>query len=163
MDFETVVNIAEFIGGIGVICSLIFVAYQMRENNMNTRDDNYHQVMSHNIATGRMIGADKHLASLYRRGCDDMLQLDIDERWQFGSLMTAIFCDFNEQYTLFNRGRLDAEFWRTIEYNMHFYLSRPGVQHWWRTHPFILDESFTTYLKEHLAHQAVTSQLASPE
>ena len=150
MEFETAVNIAEFLGGVGVICSLIFVAYQMRENNMNTRDVNYHQVMSHNITMGRMIGADQQLASLYRRGCDDMAQLNIDERWQFGSLMMAMFCDFNEQYTLYHRGRLDEEFWRAIEHNMKFYLSRPGVQHWWRTHPFKLDEAFTAYLNEYL-------------
>ena len=146
VGIEGLVNAAEIIGGIAVIGSLIFVARQMRESNLNTREANYRQVMEHNIQMGRLIGSDSTIANLYRRGCGDMQQLNADERWQFGSLMMAMFCDFNQHYTMYKQNRLDPEFWESIEHNIDFYISRPGVLLWWETQPFSLDASFTKYI-----------------
>jgi len=146
IGIDGLVNAAEIIGGIAVIASLIFVARQMRETNLNTREANYRQVMEHNIQMGRLIGSDPTIANLYRRGCGDMNQLNSDERWQFGSLMMAMFCDFNQHYTMHKQNRLDLEFWRSIEHNIGFYLDRPGVQNWWESQPFALDASFTKYI-----------------
>jgi hypothetical protein len=148
MGIEGLVNAAEIIGGIAVIGSLIFVARQMRESNLNTREANYRQVMEHNIQMGRLIGSDSTIANLYRRGCGDMQQLNADERWQFGSLMMAMFCDFNQHYTMHKQNRLDPEFWKSIEHNIRFYISRPGVLLWWESQPFALDASFTKYIDD---------------
>lgn len=150
---EGLVNAAEIIGGIAVIASLIFVARQMQESNLNTREANYRQVMQHNIQMGRLIGSDSTIANLYRRGCGDMEQLNADEKWQFGSLMMAMFCDFNQHYTMHIQKRLDPEFWKAIEQNMKFYIDRPGVLTWWQTQPFALDASFTKYIDDHIASQ----------
>jgi hypothetical protein len=147
---EGLVNAAEIIGGIAVIGSLIFVALQMRESNLNTREANYRQVMQHNIQMGRLIGSDPMVANLYRRGCGDMQQLNADERWQFGSLMMAMFCDFNQHYNMHKQKRLDPEFWESIEHNMKFYINRPGVLMWWQTQPFVMDASFTKYINEQI-------------
>ena len=146
IGIDGLVNAAEIIGGIAVIGSLIFVARQMRESNLNIREANYRQVMQHNIEMGRLIGSNPTIASLYRRGCGDMRQLSSDERWQFGSLMMAMFCDFNQHYTMHKQNRLDPEFWKSIEQNIGFYLTRPGVLDWWKSQPFALDASFTQYI-----------------
>ena len=151
---EDLVNTAEIIGGIAVIGSLIFVALQMRESNLNTREANYRQVMQHNIQMGRLVGSDPAIANLYRRGCEDLQQLNADERWQFGSLMMAMFCDFNQHYTMHKLKRLDPEFWNSIEHNLKFYINRPGVQMWWRKQPFALDASFTKYINDQIASQS---------
>lgn len=151
MGIEGLVNAAEIIGGIAVIGSLIFVARQMRESNLNTREANYRQVMQHNIQMGRLIGSSSTVANLYRRGCEDIQQLNDDERWQFGSLMMAMFCDFNQHYTMHKQGRLDPEFWKSIEHNMDFYINRPGVLMWWQSQPFALDASFTNYINGQIA------------
>lgn len=156
LGIEDLVNTAEIIGGIAVIGSLIFVAKQMRESNLNTREANYRQVMQHNISMGRMIGSDPVIAGLYRRGCADFDSLNDDERWQFGSLMMAMFCDFNQHYTMHKQNRLDPEFWEAIEYNMNFYINRPGVLAWWQSQPFHLDESFTNYINSQIEKKTTT-------
>lgn len=146
IGIDGLVNAAEIIGGIAVIGSLIFVARQMRESNLNTRETNYRQVMQHNIEMGRLVGSNPTIANLYRRGCEDMRQLNSDERWQFGSLMMAMFCDFNQHYTIYKQNRLDQKFWNSIEHNIGFYLGRPGVVDWWKSQPFAFDAGFTQYI-----------------
>jgi len=153
MGIEGLVNAAEIIGGIAVIASLIFVARQMQESNRNTREANYRQVMRHNIEMGRLVGSDAGIANLYRRGCESMQHLNEDERWQFGSLMMAMFCDFNQHYTMHKQKRLNLEFWQPIENNIKFYIGRPGVLTWWQAQPFVLDVSFTNYINDHIAKQ----------
>lgn len=153
MGIEGLVNAAEIIGGIAVIASLIFVAYQMKESNLNARETNYRQVMKHNIEMGRLVGSDSTIANLYRRGCGDYEKLNDDERWQFGSLMMAMFSDFNQHYNMFNHKRLDPEFWRSIEHNMKFYLARPGVLMWWHAQPFVFDSGFTNYINDYITSQ----------
>ena len=146
IDINAIANAAEIVGGVAVIASLLFVARQMRENNKSAREANYIQVMQHNKDMGRLIGSDVGMANLYRRGCDDFMGLNPDERWQFGSLMMAMFCDFNQQHTLYNQRRLDQQFWNAIEHNMKFYLARKGVRDWWRSQPFQFDLSFVEYV-----------------
>ena len=82
---------------------------------------------------------------------EDSQELNDDERWQFGSLMMAMFCDFNQHYNMHKQKRLDPEFWRSIDHNMKFYIDRPGVLTWWQTQPFMLDAGFTNYINEHIA------------
>ena len=150
LSIDAIVNAAEIIGGVAVIASLLFVARQMRENNKSARESNYIQVMQHNKDMGRLIGSDPKLANLYRRGCENFMELSADERWQFGSLMMAMFCDFNQQHTLYNQRRLDQEFWNAIQRNMQFYLNRPGVRAWWKSQPFEFDSSFTKFVNQYL-------------
>ena len=154
ISIDAIVNTAEIVGGVAVIASLLFVARQMRENNKSAREANYIQVMQHNKDMGRLIGSDVGMANLYRRGCDDFIGLSPDERWQFGSLMMAMFCDFNQQHTLYNKGRLDQQFWNAIEHNMNFYLDRRGVRDWWRSQPFKFDLSFIEYVNVYLETQS---------
>jgi hypothetical protein len=151
ISIDAIVNTAEIVGGLAVIASLLFVARQMRENNKSAREANYIQVMQHNKDMGRLIGSDVKMANLYRRGCEDFVGLNPDERWQFGSLMMAMFCDFNQQHTLYNQRRLDQEFWNAIEHNMHFYIDRRGVRDWWRSQPFQFDLSFVEYVDAYLS------------
>jgi len=150
ISVDAIVNIAEIVGGIAVIGSLLFVARQMHENNKSAREANYIQVMQHNKDMGRLIGSDPKLANLYRRGCENFEVLSADERWQFASLMMAMFCDFNQQHTLYNQNRLDPQFWNAIEYNMRFYLGRSGVRSWWLSQPFKFDSGFTDYVNFYL-------------
>lgn len=170
ISIDAIVNTAEIVGGVAVIASLLFVARQMRENNKSAREANYIQVMQHNKDMGRQIGSDVKMANLYRRGCDDFISLNPDERWQFGSLMMAMFCDFNQQHTLYNQKRLDQQFWNAIEHNMRFYLDRRGVRDWWRSQPFQFDLSFVEYVDAYLdAHnyhakdEAALESEGSPE
>ena len=170
LTVEEIVNTAEIIGGIAVIASLLFVARQMRENNKSAREANYIQVMQHNKDMGRLIGSDVNMANLYRRGCDDFLNMKPDERWQFGSLMMAMFCDFNQQHTLYNQRRLDPQFWSAIEHNMRFYLDRKGVRDWWNSQPFRFDQDFVEYVNEYLDFaqhdakiEAESEKLSKPE
>ena len=150
ISIDAIVNTAEIVGGVAVIASLLFVARQMRENNESSREANYIQVMQHNKDMGRLIGSDVEMANLYRRGCEDFIALNPDERWQFGSLMMAMFCDFNQQHTLYNQQRLDQQFWDAIEYNMKYYLDRRGVRDWWRYQPFQFDLNFVKYVDAYL-------------
>ncbi len=171
ISIDLIVNTAEIVGGVAVIASLLFVARQMHENNKSARESNYIQVMQHNKDMGRLIGSDVKMANLYRRGCDGFVELNADERWQFGSLMMAMFCDFNQQHTLYNQQRLDQQFWNAIEHNMNFYLDRRGVRDWWRSQPFQFDLSFVeyvdAYLEAHNYHEkdqaALEPELASKD
>ena len=150
ISIDALVSVAEIVGGVAVIASLIFVARQMRESNESSREANYNQVMQHNKDMGRLIGSDVEMASLYRRGCANFIVLSSDERLQFGSLMMAMFCDFNQQHTLYNQRRLDQQFWNAIEYNMKYYLDRRGVRDWWRYQPFQFDLNFVKYVDAYL-------------
>jgi len=41
MNLESLANFGEFIGGIGVILSLIYVAFQIRQNTVSRRTETY--------------------------------------------------------------------------------------------------------------------------
>ena len=78
LDITTLAAWGEFLGGIAVIASLIYLAGQIRMNTKTVRASNFGDLLTVN-AEFAFITTDPEVASLYLRGLDDFVGLSVEE------------------------------------------------------------------------------------
>jgi hypothetical protein len=132
MNWEAVGAIAEMVGGIAVLITLVYLAVQLRHANRMQRQTLLTNQTAHWVANCQTLGANPELNRAWHKALrgDDMTQ---DERWQWSIVLYGVILDFEEMYYLHKEG-YEYEFrWRSIQRALGIYLSVPAGERWWDT------------------------------
>ena len=105
-------HIAEMIGAIAVVISLLYVGVQVGNNTREIRAANRQQLVgrSHTATTGW--AADPQLAAILARATEGD-SLTLSETIQYGYVIRAVLYDVQEAYLLNQEGRLGDAYWGT--------------------------------------------------
>ena len=83
MDWSAISGIAETVSAIGVIASLLYVGYQIRENTVAAERSNARQTASDHARVILSFVENEEMADLRLRGLDDLESLSTVERYRF--------------------------------------------------------------------------------
>ena len=110
LDINTLAAWGEFIGGIAVVVSLIYLAAQIRANTKTVRASNYGDiaVASNEFNTSIL---DPEVASLLVRGLDDYAALSAEDQWRFNSLVSLMVSPVHRAWDLHERALIDDKMW----------------------------------------------------
>ena len=130
MDITTLAAWGEFIGGIAVVVSLVYLASQIRMNTKTVRASNLGVAMAASSEWSRMI-LDPAAASLYVRGMEDFVGLSTEDQLRFNGLMSHLFgVNLNTRH-LRQQGLFDAETEENQAKTIAYILESPGARQWW--------------------------------
>ena len=121
MSLQGLANVGEFVGGVAVIVSLLYVALQIRQNSKIVRAAAY---QSFNEANARVLLAmteGPSSADTMTKGLPDIRALGPAEGFQFISLVVALLQSFQTAYFQPRDGLLPDDLWRRHR----------GVARWW--------------------------------
>lgn len=154
MNWEAIGAVAELISGIGVLATLIYLAMQIRQNTESVKESNFRNQTDRSIEHSRFVSGTPGMMSIYHRGMSNYSDLAQEEKWQFGTYMYSMFLDFQEGYHLHLKCRLEDNYWKSVEYNIFFYLSKPGGSAWWNSQGSrMLNEEFVNFVNSQIAQQ----------
>ena len=131
---EDLGNLGDFLGGIGVVVTLIYLAFQIRDNtrgldqNANLMKMSFENEIRHDMIEFRLaIAADNELSEIWSRGLEGLPELSQADRARFDLLMTNVIAMMNAQFEAHSRGlyeRGQAPFFRMLA-------GSPGFREWW--------------------------------
>ncbi len=130
LDITTLAAWGEFIGGIAVVVSLIYLASQIRQNTKTVRASNLSGQIAANSEWSRMI-VDPAAASLYVRGLGDFAGLSAEDQVRFNGLIGHHFGMTMNVRHLRQQGLFDAEASGSQENSIAHILPSPGARQWW--------------------------------
>ena len=145
--------IGDFVGGLGVVASLIYLAAQVRRSARVT-EENTREVgaaaresVFGSFSRWRTMVVDEQLSRIFIRGCDDLSDLGREERFQFGLLMQELLY---ANQVLFTRGHdgstsIPPE---TAIRNTTTVLVRPGANAWWARNSRLFAPPFSEAVSE---------------
>jgi predicted secreted protein len=148
MNWDAIGAIAELLGAIGVIASLVFLAMQLRQNTHALRAGAYQQ----------------YEQNVYSRTRDSIAifeQLDEDDKFRFGVQLNYGFRSFDNAYYQYRAGLLDEDRWQISARTLVSFLQNPGVAHWWRSTPSTLSPEFIALVEEILGEEAEAATSAT--
>ena len=131
MTLQDLGSLGEFIGSLGVVASLVYVALQIRQNTRSLRTASFQALTQSAAWENRVIAQDPAVAELYLRGLDTYEELDSVEKWRFSALMLNLIWHFEITLSLYREGvstdtRLEAQLAHVLGE-----LERPGAAKWW--------------------------------
>ena len=91
-------NLGDFIGGVAVLVTLVYVAIQIRQNTAQlkiggeiARTDTYARSVESFSEFRSLLISDSEMADIYLRGCRDMGSLSPVERLRFYLILQQVF------------------------------------------------------------------------
>jgi hypothetical protein len=146
-------NIGEFVGAIGVVASLLYLALQIRQNSRQISENTNSILGSVEQENARgssdfLLSLAQHpeLARVWRLGLSDAPKLSEDEATQFVMLMGAAFHRLEGPFRQYERGLLSEDSWAPWERLIARYLRSPAVAEWWSRGDVPFSRSFIEYV-----------------
>jgi len=112
MDIADLANLGEALGGFGVVISLLYLAFQIRQNTRAVRSSSYHQAAEQTWHYCLAIAQDASLAEiLARRIAGESLTLTPAEQIRANSADQALVYGFENMLRLHEEGLVDPDVW----------------------------------------------------
>ena len=162
LDLNSLGNIGEFLGAIGVIISLIYVSLQLRQNTKAVRSNAYQELSQTSLDLLSHLIQDPGMAELWGRGLDGGTQaLDEVETVRWHGMLLATFRHWDNLYYQLRNGMLEREIWRSYRTVIESYLPYPGIVQWWDRHQEWFSEELQQFVNERL-HTAPSAASPTP-
>jgi len=143
VDLQTLADLGEFLGGLGVIISIVYLAIQIRGNTSSVRSDNYARSLERMGSMQEFLARDQAFTKIFNRGLVDPRSLSVTERTQFIWVITELLGNLEFMCFQAQEGNISRELWSRWEEALRWWLTFPGVRACWETRPTPFTPTFT--------------------
>jgi hypothetical protein len=132
LSLGEITNLAEIIGTVAIVVSLIFVGLQIRQNTDQIEARSYETGL-HFIQAVNDLTATPESTDLVIRGLNDFESLPQSDKAQFDSKLADLTNDFLVARQFYLQGNLSADEFAGFDRVMAQMLRSPGAEQWWAT------------------------------
>ena len=132
---ESLANWGEFIGGVAVVISLLYLAIQVRQSVKQAQIDSYLKVTELFTQWTLMVAGNDEASRIFHQGSRDFESLSPEEQTRFNQIISMYFgiLDSIFVHELEHLPYPEETLTRTKEAAYGIFLL-PGVQSWWQKH-----------------------------
>ncbi len=146
LDITTLAAWGEFIGGIAVVVSLVYLASQIRQNSRLLRTSTASASSSVQNDASSLIVQDPEVARIYGAGLTDRSSLSEVDRQRFDALVGMWVGGWNQEFQFSIDGVISPSVWESRTRIMRWFLHQPGFQHWWSEWRRNFDDEFGDFV-----------------
>jgi hypothetical protein len=150
VSLEDLGNLGDFIGGIAVVVTLVYLALQIRQNTRALQASSRQSLASGFRAFNRLAW-EVHPPGLLRDGLQRVRELSDRELGVFQAVMTDQALSIQEGLALFDAGMLDEQTWEAYLRFFASTLSTPGGAAWWEEIRNVFPPHMIAAVEERLA------------
>jgi hypothetical protein len=128
---EALGNIGDFLGGIGVVVTLIYLAGQIRQNTRSIRASAF-QAAQRDIADKLdKLADDPELIRVYFDGNRHFESFSKEDRRRYGAFMTGLLRRYETLLDQTRVGNIDSSQWEGVLETLRTVFAHPGARAWW--------------------------------
>ena len=136
--------LGEFVGALGVVVSLVYLAQQMRQNTTSVRAASFNSMTENSIRILEHSFRDGDFADFLHRAEGDPSSLSATELVRWNAYMTAVYRHFGNLVYQYRVGVLDRQMWQSYRDTLKKSLRTPSWRAWFEENR----EVFSTSLVE---------------
>jgi predicted Zn-dependent protease len=145
MDLSALADLGDFLSGIAVIVSLIYLAAQIRQNTRTLRAASF-QALSDSLSDRTFrIAESSELQDLFDRGLRGE-ELSEQEASRFQRLMASLMRVASSSFVQYRAGLLTEDQWQAFRVMPLAFLASRGGRDWWRAWRRVFDSDFAAYV-----------------
>ena len=150
MSLNDLANLGQVIGALAVVISLIYVAFQIRQNTNAIRSATAQTVHEHFANWYQLIAADAELAQIAANGLRDYSSLSEQERVRFIATFMSFISYSQNAFLKWREGLLKPALWLGWEQVMMNLFGAPGGKVLWKERSYLFGEEFRRYIENDL-------------
>jgi len=157
LTLEQAYYIAEIIGVLSIVISLVYVAMQIRQNTMAIRSDTAQSVHDTWGNVYGRLSANGELTQLILKGNTGLDSLTDGEKGQYVSFWMQTILSWQNAYYQFTSGTFEGKLWHTMERTLiSALLSAPGFREFWEIRKVLFDDDFKKYIDDQVSTRPIT-------
>ena len=146
-NLKKIALLAEIIGGVAIIVSLIFVGFQFRENTVATKSATANAANAITIAWYSETGNSTQSSQLLWDYIKDPKNIKSKaEKYQVTILLHGLFLAFQNSYYLSAEGTLDQNVHKSLTAAISAVKNQPGFIEYWELRKSLFFEEFREYV-----------------
>lgn len=135
-------NLGEFVGALGVVISLVYLAQQMQQNTTSVRAASFNSMVQNSIGLLEHAFRDSEFADFLHRAEDDPETLTSVEKLRWDAYMTAVYRHFGNLVYQYRVGALDRQMWTSYERTLEDHLRKtPSWGRWFEANKHVFSTS----------------------
>ena len=134
-------SLGEFVGALGVVVSLIYLARQMHQNTTSVRAASFNSMTENSLRLLEPSYRDGDFADFLHRAQRDPLSLSPTELVRWDAYMTAVYRHFGNLVYQYRVGALDRQMWQSYRDTLKKHLSMPSWRAWFEENKRIFSTS----------------------
>ena len=143
---EALGNIGDFLGGIGVLITLLYLANQIKNNSKSVSNAAAESVLQSMTATLQTASSNPQIARVMSLGQLDIDQLTDDEKAQFAFWLYGWFRVLERAYAHFRQGYVDPGEWEGHTLQLTSVMASSAVQQWWEARRVFFGPDFAAFI-----------------
>jgi hypothetical protein len=136
-------NIADIVGATALVCSLVYVGYELHLNTIETRAANIQAMAAHSQAFNLAVATNPDLTKILGTPLEKLSGSQVTQIRRF--LATALR-GAETSYILYSKGMLDERYWRGKAKEILVFLEDEAWQKQWRMGRDLFDPDFAEWL-----------------
>jgi hypothetical protein len=141
-------NVGEFLGSIGVIGSLVYLAMQIRQNTRSVRSAAYQAAVTSTVDVAASFATSEALSEAFFKGFREYETLKGPERHRFGAYAYGLFRSYENLFYQHAQGTIESHLWEGFRNMLLRDLRNPGLVAWWDSQRNIFSPEFQGYVDE---------------
>jgi hypothetical protein len=150
MNWEMINAVAQLLGAVGVIISIIYLAAQIRNQNKESQRAAMNLLTTHWSDLNRTLVENPELAMIWLRGLRSFDELDGSSKVRFAAHLGRFLRFADNLYLAVLDGTLDQRLWRGYERTLADTVAYPGFQTWWPTRKHWYTDEFCALIDRHM-------------
>ena len=146
MTLQDLGNLGEFLGSIGVIGSLVYLAMQIRQNTRSVRSAAYQAAVASSVDTAARFATSEALSDAFWKGFRDYETLEGPERLRFGAYAYGLFRSYENLFYQHAQGTIESNLWVGFHNMLLRDLKMPGLVAWWDSQRNVFSPEFQNYV-----------------
>lgn len=150
-------SIAEVIGAVAIVISLIYVGVQVTDSTRAVRSASANETAAAMSSWYLELGTNPQASQIFRAGISNPESLSPDELFQFVMQLQGLNLQFQAAYYLAQEGTLDVELQESLTNTILGVKDQPGFRLYWGQRKDLFKRDFSEYVDNLLATGATNT------
>ena len=134
-------SLGEFVGALGVVVSLVYLARKMQQNTTSVRAASFNSMTENSLRLLEPSFREGDFADFLHRAQRDPSSLSPTELVRWDAYMTAVYRHFGNLVYQYRVGALDRQMWQSYRDTLKKHLSMPSWRAWFEENKGIFSTS----------------------
>ena len=162
MELNQLANLGEFIGGIAVLITLIYLSVQVKQGTKALASGRHHEMLEHIFQHNfSPASQNRDYAEFILRAQDSPEALDDTDWYRFVLYAYGVCAMWEDAYISHRRGLIDSEIWRAWDGVMRSLFTGKGYAKFWAQEGYTHSPLFREYIDSKIFEKRVASDVAA--
>jgi len=162
MTLEDLGNIGEFLGALGVIASLVYLAVQIRQNTRSIRASAFQDAQRDVAGMVDGLAHDPELTRIFYDGNRDFESFSSEDRRRYAVFMSSMIRRYENLLHQTRIGNIDPTLLEGLFSELRRVFSLPGVRAWWAGSQDVFNRELRDFIEKEIIGPDASMSAAQP-